>query len=200
MNSMGFTRGRYICTIAPLYRRDKSIATYSTEQAKVLFNGTSVVSNQCDLSDVPLSPGPRDRSFLKANEYEVGRILEGLPNNKAAGVYDVRNKNLKLAKSSIFPPLTKIINFCLSCFGKLFEALLAKRLSHWAETSGALADGHLGGRRQRCPDDAFIILSSWIKHHWCQGRFASGFFLDVKNRPIHRFTENDWYIPERIRV
>lgn len=69
----------------------------------------------------------------------------------------------------------------LSCLGKIFETLLTRRLTHWAETNCILAEGHNGGRRQRSTEDAFITLTTWIKHKWRQGMIVSGLFLDVKS-------------------
>lgn len=59
--------------------------------------------------------------------------------------------------------------------------MLARRIAYWAETNGALAEGHTGGRRQHSTDDAFITLTTWVKHKWRQGFIVSGLFLDVKS-------------------
>lgn len=69
----------------------------------------------------------------------------------------------------------------LSCLGKVFETVLARRITYWAETNKILAQGHMGGRRQRSTDDAFVILTSWIYHKWREGKVVSGLFLDVKS-------------------
>lgn len=69
----------------------------------------------------------------------------------------------------------------LSCISKVFETLLTRRLSYWAETNTVIAEGHTGGRRQHSTDDAFIMLTTWIKHKWRQGFIVSGLFLDVKS-------------------
>lgn len=69
----------------------------------------------------------------------------------------------------------------LSCISKVFEALLTRRLAYWAESNQIIAEGHTGGRRQRSVDDAFVTLTSWIKHKWRKGLIVSGLFLDVKS-------------------
>lgn len=69
----------------------------------------------------------------------------------------------------------------LSCLGKVFKTMLARRLTYWAETNNVLAQGHMGGRRQHSTDDAFVILTSWIHHKWREGKVVSGLFLDVKS-------------------
>lgn len=69
----------------------------------------------------------------------------------------------------------------LSFLGKVFETLLAKRITYWAETNKRLAHGHMGGRRQHNVDDAFVILTSWIHQKWREGKVVTGLFLDVKS-------------------
>lgn len=69
----------------------------------------------------------------------------------------------------------------LSCLGKVFETLIAKHVTYWAETRKILAQGHMGGRRQHSTDDAFVILTSWVHHKWREGKIVSGLFLDVKS-------------------
>lgn len=87
----------------------------------------------------------------------------------------------------------------LSCISKIFESVLTRRLAYWAETNKVLAEGHTGGRRQHSTDDAFIMLTTWIKHKWRQGFIVSGLFLDVKSaypsvhteRLIHTLREQE---------
>lgn len=54
----------------------------------------------------------------------------------------------------------------LSCISKVFESLLTRRIAHWAETNKIIAEGHTGGRRQHSSEDAFIMLTTWIKSKW----------------------------------
>lgn len=69
----------------------------------------------------------------------------------------------------------------LSCLGKFLETIVTRRIAHWAETHHVVATGHMGGRRQRCTDDAFVILTLWIHQKWREGKVVSGLFLDVKS-------------------
>lgn len=69
----------------------------------------------------------------------------------------------------------------LSCMSRVFESILTRRLAYWAETNKVIAEGHTGGRRQHSTDDAFVMLTTWIKHKWRQGFIVSGLFLDVKS-------------------
>lgn len=46
-----YTQTQSSSTVAPLYRQDRTLATDKPEQAKLLFLGTSVVTNECDMSD-----------------------------------------------------------------------------------------------------------------------------------------------------
>jgi hypothetical protein len=69
----------------------------------------------------------------------------------------------------------------LSCLGKIFESILTKRITFWAENNNALADGHFGGRASRSTDDANLFLTSWIRQKWREKKIVSALFLDVKS-------------------
>lgn len=216
--AMAYTVPTSSGSVAPLYRADKSIATDKTEQAELLFYGTSVALTDCNLSDISTESPPPIGPFPAITEHEVEEIIKDLPNKKAKGDDDVPNELIKLAKSLLSPALTQIFNQCLklsfypqcwkraitaiirkhdkadysepnayrpiallSCLSKVFEALLTRRLSYWAETNCILAEGHNGGRRQHSTEDAFVTLTTWIKHKWRLGMIVSGLFLDVKS-------------------
>lgn len=101
-------------TVAPLYRRDKTLATDKNEQAKLLFLGTSVVHNECDDSDIPpthTQTGPLP--FPSLTEYEIEEILGKLPSKRAKGEDGIPNELLKLAKSLLAPKMKSIFNACL---------------------------------------------------------------------------------------
>lgn len=205
--------------IAPLYRDDRSLATEKDKQAKLLFNGTSVVNNLCDTADILdhiKIPAPLDHPTV--SEHEVAEVIRGLPSKKAKGGDGVPNELIKTAESLLTPILSKVFESCLtygyfpktwktattailrkfdkddyseagayrpiallSCLGKVFETILARRITYWAETHKILAQGHMGGRRQHSTDDAFVILTLWIYHKWREGKVVSGLFLDVKS-------------------
>ncbi|KAA1096470.1 hypothetical protein PGT21_050035 [Puccinia graminis f. sp. tritici] len=69
----------------------------------------------------------------------------------------------------------------LSTMSKLFELLLARRLTAWAEDSGVLAEGHFGGRKGSGTEDALFALEHWVKAKWKEGKVVAGLFLDVKS-------------------
>jgi hypothetical protein len=69
----------------------------------------------------------------------------------------------------------------LSCLGKIFESILTKRITFWAENNHVLAEGHFGGRAGRCTDDANLFLTSWIRQKWREKKIVSALFLDVKS-------------------
>ncbi|POW06389.1 hypothetical protein PSTT_09021 [Puccinia striiformis] len=69
----------------------------------------------------------------------------------------------------------------LSSLGKLFGLLIARQLTSWAEDNGILAEGHLGGRKGAGTEDAMVLLDTWIRHKWNQGKVVAGLFLDVKS-------------------
>jgi hypothetical protein len=69
----------------------------------------------------------------------------------------------------------------LSTMGKLFELILARRLTAWAEQCRILADGHFGGRKGSGTEDAVYTLEHWIKAKWREGKVVAGLFLDVKS-------------------
>ncbi|KAI7944162.1 hypothetical protein MJO28_011690 [Puccinia striiformis f. sp. tritici] len=69
----------------------------------------------------------------------------------------------------------------LSCLGKMFESLLTKRITYWAENNDIIAHGHFGGRASRCTDDVNLFLTSWIRKKWQEKKVVSALFLDVKS-------------------
>jgi ribonuclease HI len=69
----------------------------------------------------------------------------------------------------------------LSSLGKLFELLIARRLTRWAEENEILADGHLGGRKGAGTEDAMVLLDTWVRYKWSQGKTVASLFLDVKS-------------------
>ncbi|MBW0472683.1 hypothetical protein O181_012398 [Austropuccinia psidii MF-1] len=61
---------------------------------------------------------------------------------------------------------------------------------HWAHKTGAISEGHFGGRKGRNIEEAMILLDSWIKEKWREGKVVAGLFLDVKSAypAVHRET------------
>lgn len=81
----------------------------------------------------------------------------------------------------------------LSCLGKVFESIISRRLTYWAEKTQAIAPGHMGGRRFRSTEDAGISLVTWIKIQWRRGLIVTGLFLDVKSVFLSVHTTRLWY-------
>lgn len=101
-------------TVTPLYRPDRSLATDKDEQAELLFQGTSVVQNDCDTTDVlDTPPRPKELDHPPITEHEVEEILTGILSKRATGSDGIPNEILKLAKSLLLPHLTSIFNNCL---------------------------------------------------------------------------------------
>jgi ribonuclease HI len=64
---------------------------------------------------------------------------------------------------------------------KLFELIVARRITAWAEKSRVLAEGHFGGRRGSGTEDALFALEHWVKAKWREGKAVAALFLDVKS-------------------
>lgn len=69
----------------------------------------------------------------------------------------------------------------LSCLSKVFETIISKRLTYWAERTNSIAPGHMGGRWLRSTEDAGITLLTWIKNKRRQALIVTGLFLDVNS-------------------
>jgi hypothetical protein len=69
----------------------------------------------------------------------------------------------------------------LSTLSKLFELILARQLTAWAEKSGVLAEGHFGGRKGSGTEDALFAFEHWVKAKWREGKVVTALFLDVKS-------------------
>lgn len=69
----------------------------------------------------------------------------------------------------------------LSCLGKVLEKLITQRLTYWAEKHNIVSECHMGGRKHFSVEDAAVILTTWIRIKWREGKIVSGLFLDVKS-------------------
>lgn len=69
----------------------------------------------------------------------------------------------------------------LNCLGKIYEKIITNRITYWAETSRTVANNHMGGRKQFSVEDAGVILTTWIRNKWREGKIVAGLFLDVKS-------------------
>ncbi|KAA1130480.1 hypothetical protein PGTUg99_050034 [Puccinia graminis f. sp. tritici] len=109
-----FTKARQTTTVEPLYKPDKSLCTDVTEQAEMLFKGTSVIHSTCDLSDIlPRHIDTTPPSFPPVTPAEVNRAIDSLPAKKAVGPDLIPNELLKMGKAQLTPFLTPLFNACL---------------------------------------------------------------------------------------
>lgn len=204
---------------APLYRQDGTLATDKNEQAESLFQGTSVVQNMCDETDIIVPQIPTTcHIHPPITQHEIETILSKIPSKRASGGDGITTEILKLPKSLLIPTLLTLFNACLkygyfpqawrtattailrksgkdnysvagayrpiallSCLGKILKTIITRQISHWAEVNDVVEQGHMGGRRQRSTEDAFVIFTSWIHQKWREGKIVTGLFLDVKS-------------------
>ncbi|MBW0490729.1 hypothetical protein O181_030444 [Austropuccinia psidii MF-1] len=204
--------------ILPLHNNEGNMILDNKIKAKILFEGTSVINNQVDTSDIVHTFFDPQFTFPLITTQEIARALEELPKKKAPGPDQIANELLKETSFLLTLHLEKVFNSCLrngyfrtswkkavtaiirksgkddysdpksyqpiallNTLGKLFEKIINDRLSFWAEHTGTLANGHMGGRPGRSIYDAFVILISWIKAQWQKGRLVMGLFLDVSS-------------------
>lgn len=100
--------------IAPLYRQDRTLATNKNEQARLLFEGTSVVQNECDVSDIPQDNTPtRPMHIPPITKHELEEIIRKLLSKKAKGEDGIPNELIKIAKSILSPKMKTVFNACL---------------------------------------------------------------------------------------
>ncbi|MBW0518935.1 hypothetical protein O181_058650 [Austropuccinia psidii MF-1] len=213
-----FTKPLFSGNILPLRNSEGNMILDNKIKAKMLLEGTSVINNQVDTSDIDQTLFDPQFSFPPITTQEIARALEELPKKKAPGPDQIVNELLKEISLLLTPHLEKVFNGCLrngyfplswksavtaiirkagkddysdpksyrpiallNTLGKLFEKIINDRLSFWAEHTGTLANGHMGGRPGRSIYDAFVILTSWIKAQWRKGRVVIGLFLDVSS-------------------
>jgi hypothetical protein len=64
----------------------------------------------------------------------------------------------------------------LNTMGKVFEAVIAKRLSYIAETQEMLPNCHFGGRPGRSTTDAIVSFTETVYHDWSRKRVSAALF------------------------
>jgi hypothetical protein len=67
----------------------------------------------------------------------------------------------------------------LNTLGKLLEAVMARRLSFFAEKYGLLPDTQFGGRPGRTTEQALLVLANAIDPAWYRQYAANGFSMYV---------------------
>lgn len=68
----------------------------------------------------------------------------------------------------------------LNTLGKILEAVMAKRLSFWAETHKLLPDSQFGGRPGRNTEQALLILANAIDRAWLRSKVITLIAFDLK--------------------
>ena len=68
----------------------------------------------------------------------------------------------------------------LNTLGKLLEAVMARRLSYFAETHGLLPDTQYGGRPGRTTEQALLVLANAIDRAWYKQKVVTLVAFDLK--------------------
>jgi len=68
----------------------------------------------------------------------------------------------------------------LSCVSKVYERLLAARLTWFLERNACLHEAQFGFRRNRSAQDAVLYLETGIREAWVQGALVVAVFLDIR--------------------
>lgn len=68
----------------------------------------------------------------------------------------------------------------LKTLGKLLEAVMAKRLSYYAEKYGLLPNTQFGGRPGRTTEQALLVLANAIDQAWLKGKVVTLVAFDLK--------------------
>lgn len=68
----------------------------------------------------------------------------------------------------------------LNTLAKLLEAVLARRLSHWAETLKLLPDTQFGGRPGQNTEQALLVLANAVYRAWERSRVVTLIAFDLK--------------------
>jgi hypothetical protein len=189
--------------IAPLLNEKNNLTSNKEEQERLLFNGTSDVPINIDISNIPPVTLSNPFHFPPITLPKLTRIIEYPPKKKACGHDNIPNEIIKWGYPVIMNILFNLFNSCLtlgyfprfwkhaittiickanktsyamsnsyqpiallSCLGKLFESIITKQNTFWAENNQALAKGHFGGREIRSTDNENMFLTSWIRHKW----------------------------------
>ena len=68
----------------------------------------------------------------------------------------------------------------LNTLGKILEAVIARRLSFWAETYKLLPDTQFGGRPGRNTEQALLVLANAIDRAWLRSKVVTLIAFDLK--------------------
>lgn len=98
--------------IPPLRRPDGVLTSQPTEQAELLFQGTSAPTIPCDLRDVDSTPTPTTPSTPFTLE-EVTHTIDNLSPDKALGADGITNRVITAGGKPLAQQLATIANACL---------------------------------------------------------------------------------------
>ena len=68
----------------------------------------------------------------------------------------------------------------LNTLGKVLEAIMARRLSYWAEKHKPLPDTQFGGRSGRSTKQALLVLANAIDQAWLRDKVVTLVAFDPK--------------------
>jgi hypothetical protein len=108
-----FTKPRSGGGILPLKGANGSLTSNKEEQAKLLFEGTSVVTSKCDLCDVPPAKDSFFVVYPSILHQEALTVLSRLAKNKASGPNRIPNQLLTIVVTELADILTTLFNRCL---------------------------------------------------------------------------------------
>ncbi|MBW0508237.1 hypothetical protein O181_047952 [Austropuccinia psidii MF-1] len=72
----------------------------------------------------------------------------------------------KTNKSNYSDPSADRLIALLNILSKLFKRILNNQIMYLAHKTGAIAEGHFGGRRGHNIEEAMVLLDSWIKERY----------------------------------
>lgn len=78
----------------------------------------------------------------------------------------------------------------LNTLGKILEAVMARRLSYWAEKYSLLPDTQFGGRPGRNTEQALLVLANSVDRAWGRSRVVTLIAFDLKGafNGVHQFS------------
>ncbi|MBW0473119.1 hypothetical protein O181_012834 [Austropuccinia psidii MF-1] len=99
--------------ILPLRDKEGNLTSENKLKAQILFEGTSVIQNQEDTSDI----NPRNLNtpsiFPPITTHKLTRALDELPKKEAPGPDKIPNELLKIISTCLTPYLKEVFNGCL---------------------------------------------------------------------------------------
>ena len=134
------------------------------------------------------APGPDEvtNRVLQATADLIAPILAGLYNESLRQGYcpshfrKARTIALrKPGKDDYSKPKSYRPIALLNTIGKVFEGILALRLSYFAEEYKLLPDNHFGGRKGQGTETALHMVTEIISAAWKRGKTATALFLDI---------------------